>query len=196
MPATAKELIIEIISRNKPASLNSIRDALKEKNVEVSGEELVSLVRELQVEGIVLVRQSVVPGSFHSFLLDSRAWWIYAILGVALGQMLSVLYIPAGSLLGSVRTLLGLAMLGLIPGYSSQRALFPGQDLTMLERVLLSVFVSVVISVTIGVSLGAVFLFTPVLNAASLTTYAVVATLGAGYRSFVVERKRSVGLAA
>ncbi len=97
---------------------------------------------------------------------------------------------PVGIVAGSFRIVLGLGVLGFLPGYSSQRALFPGKDLPILEQLLLSIFLSIIISVSIGISLGFVFLFRPELNVALLSLYIFVVTLVAGYRSFHAERKR------
>jgi uncharacterized membrane protein len=83
-----------------------------------------------------------------------------------------------------LRFLLGLALLGLMPGYATVQILFPGDRLPLLEQALLSIFLSVMISIALGVALGAGYYFTGTSSVLALSIYTIVSVFLAGYRRF------------
>ena len=122
------------------------------------------------------------PESFASYLMEyKRSFWIYLIILVS---MLEILVASYSSVLGAVTPFSGVLMLGFIPGYASQRAVFPRREISTLERVLLSIFLSIVISISLGTVLGYVHIFRADTNAIALAFYSVMATMVAGYRAF------------
>ncbi len=122
--------------------------------------------------------------SFASYLRNyRRSFWVYLIIAVSLAETVLVVYGSDSTTLVPLRALLGVLMLGFIPGYSSQRAIFPVGEIRVLERILLSVFLSIIVSISLGTVLGFVLAFRPGANAIVLALYTVMATLYAGYRS-------------
>jgi uncharacterized membrane protein len=83
-----------------------------------------------------------------------------------------------------VRLLLGLGLLGLLPGYCTVQILFPGDRLPFFEQALLSIFLSVIISIASGVILGAGYYFTGVSSVVALSGYTIAAVLLAGHRRY------------
>ncbi len=122
--------------------------------------------------------------SFASYLRNyQRSFWVYLIIAVSLAETVLAVYGSDSTSLVPLRALLGVLMLGFIPGYSSQRAIFPVGEIKVLERILLSVFLSIIVSISLGTVLGFALAFRPGANAIVLALYTVMATLFAGYRS-------------
>ena len=191
MPETAKEQVKSLIKEKHPSSVFEIKTLLRERGAKLEDDELLKALGELESEGLLKLKAHSAPSSFVAYLADYRSsWWIYLILMVASSQAFLVFFGPDSPVVGFFRAVLGLGILGFIPGYSSQRALFPGRELTFLERALLSIFLSIVISTSLGLLLGFVFLFRPEPNAALLNLYTFIVTLFAGYRSFLAEQKQ------
>jgi len=189
-----KELIRAIVGGGRATTLPAIRRKLEESRIECTDEELISVLGELQSEGYLSLTERPVPASFSSYIVDTRSWWMFVVFMVPVVEIFLVALDSRDPLSVFLRAALGLALLGFLPGYSSQRALFPGRELANLERMILSIFLSVVISVSIGVSLGSVYLFAAGPNVFFLSVYVQSVTLAAAYRSFVSDRKRSLGL--
>ena len=189
-----KELVKVIAGGGGATTLRAIRRKLEESRIECSDEELIGILKELQSEGYLSLTERPMPASFSSYLVDARSWWMFVIFMIPVVEVFLVVLDSYDPLSVFLRAVLGLGLLGFLPGYSSQRALFPGRELSNLERVILSIFLSVVISVSIGVSLGAVYWFTAGPNVFFLSAYVQSVTVAAAYRSFVSDRKRSLGL--
>ncbi len=100
-----------------------------------------------------------------------------------------VIYQQQTGMLAILRILFGLGLLGLLPGYATTQAVLPGEQLTQLEKVLLSVFLSVVISIAIGVALGAGYFFTATSNVISIAAYVAALSLVGAYREYSWLRK-------
>ncbi len=162
-------------------------------NLEFRDEDLIALIEQLSAEGLVNFQVSSEPSSFSGYLADvKRSWWMYAILTLALGETLLVEYEPVDSILVSCRLILGLALLGFIPGYSAFRLTFPSSSLSLLERIVLSVFLSILIAILTGTLLGSVDALEATSNVLTLTVFAFVLSIGAAYRSFEVSGRKRV----
>lgn len=158
---------------------------MKRANLECSDEELFELIGQLSLEGSIKSYRLSGPSSFLDFLADfSVSWWVYAILYLTLAEMFLVLYGSSSLILILSRQLLGLALLGFFPGYSTLRLLFPNGKITLLERIVLSIFLSVVVSILSGTILGSALLLDTNSNIIVLTAITISTTLGASYRSF------------
>ena len=132
--------------------------------------------------------------SFFGFLsTPSSAWWFYTILLLSLIELVFVAYPDQTSSLQVLRILIGLGLLGYFPGYSTSLVLFPGDQLTALERILLSVFLSVTVSIAIGVILGIGYWFTGIASVVGSVVYTGFSTLLGAYRrcSFLRELSRA-----
>ncbi|MBO0888997.1 DUF1616 domain-containing protein [Candidatus Bathyarchaeota archaeon] len=114
----------------------------------------------------------------------SSAWWLYAILFLSLLEVIFVAYPVETSAMLPMRIIIGLLLLGYFPGYSTSRMLFPGDQLSDLERILLSVFLSVTISITIGVILGIGYWFTGMASVVVSVAYTGFSTLLGAYRRY------------
>ncbi|HYY91591.1 MAG TPA: DUF1616 domain-containing protein [Candidatus Dormibacteraeota bacterium] len=124
-------------------------------------------------------------GSFTSYLSDlSSAWWFYAILLMSVLEVMFVAYPDQTAALLVLRILIGLGVLGYFPGYSTSRILFPGEQLSDLERILLSVFLSVTVSIVIGVILGIGYGFTGIASVVASTVYTGFSTILGAYRRY------------
>ena len=128
--------------------------------------------------------------SFMEFLTKPRkAWWVYAGMAIPAAETALVASNSSEPVLSLLRKLLGLSILGFLPGFLTVRALFPEVTIPRLEIALLSVFLSLVVAVGIGISLGLGPFFLPTNVSFALTGYSVLCALGAGYRNFSSNRK-------
>ncbi len=162
---------------------------LKTQRVDFVDEELMGLVQDLQREGVVVLSRPIVPDSFLNYISDySRNWPLYAALLVSLTETLLVIYAPSFLLAVIIRLLLGIALLGFIPGYSTLRVVFPEKSLSTLELVILSIFLSVLISAGTGIVLGLGPFFQAAYNVLALSLYTELTAVAAAYRIYSAER--------
>ena len=152
------------------------------------------MIGELSSEGLISLHESPKPSSFSDYLTNiTQSWWVYALLVLALAETFLVEYQPSASFLIVCRLILGFALLGFIPGYSALKVVFPNGGLSLLERLILSIFLSILISILVGTLLGAVLAFEANTSVLVLTMFTFVITVAAGYRSFNVPKSiRSV----
>ncbi len=155
--------------------------------VELNDDEFVIMVTQLSAEGLIEFEDTPRLSSFSDYLVDlGLSGWMYGSLVLALVETLLVEARSTNAVLGTVRLLIGFALLGFLPGYSMMRLVFPRRDLPLLEQLMLSVFLSILISVLSGVVLGSL----DDLQATSNTVLLAVLTFGlsllAAYRAFKI----------
>jgi len=164
---------------------------LKRADLKWSDEELVDLVDQLSSEGSIGFQASV-SSSFPEFLTDPfHSWWVYLVLLMSGAELLLVDYGPSNQISVLFRQVLGLALLGFLPGYSTFRVVFPQSELTIIERIVLSIFLSILVSIISGTILGSVLLFKAATTVIVLTAFTFVMTLVASYRSFALSKEKS-----
>ena len=170
-------------------SIGSIREHLRQRQITFTNDELVELVRELSSDGAIVLRE-LKAESFSGYLgKNNQVWWLYGVVIVALIESFLVVYGSQDQLVTTLRAILGLVLLGYLPGYSATRAIFPRVHFPFLERLILSIFLSVMVSIGIGTLLGAVFLFQSAANVLLLSSTTVSLALIGSYRSFRVPDK-------
>ena len=190
MPRITRKILLEAIDKYHMESIGSIREQLKKKQIDFTDDELVRLVRELGSDGTIVLRE-LEPESFSSYLGENnQAWWLYGVVMVALIESFLVVYASQDQLVITLRALLGLVLLGFLPGYSATRAVFPRVQFPFLERLILSIFLSVMVSIGIGTLLGAVFLFQSAANALLLSSATILLAVIGAYRSFKLPDKQ------
>ena len=191
MPALTKEQLLAIIREQRPSSIATLRSHLKRADLKWSDEELVDLVDQLSSEGSIGFQASV-SSSFPEFLTDPfHSWWVYLVLLMSGAELLLVDYGPSNQISVLFRQVLGLALLGFLPGYSTFRVVFPQSELTIIERIVLSIFLSILVSIISGTILGSVLLFKAATTVIVLTAFTFVMTLVASYRSFALSKEKS-----
>jgi len=184
LPELTIEELIDVVKRNHPSSLASLKRFLKDENINVSDERLLQLVKQLQSDGTITLGIKH-PGSFREYLLDAwNAWWFYLAIIVALSEVYLVMSNAQAGAALFLRNLFGLGILGIIPGFLTVLIVFPEDQLNALEKIALSIFLSIVISIAVGVLLGLGPYFQASNNIIILTVYVFLADLGAGYRSY------------
>lgn|SRR5215467_620851 len=158
-------------------------------NIDITDDELARMVAELSAEGLVSV--SVGPDDRHDavtfadYLTDfKKSWWMYLSLIVALTETLLVESNPTSPSLAGARLILGLGLLGLVPGYSIVMLVLPRARLVFLERLILSIFLSILVSILTGVTLGAIDSFEATSNVLLLAITTFGLSIFAGYRAF------------
>ena len=155
------------------------------EGIRASDNDLLNIIGELQRDGEIHLSIPVSLDSFPGFLMDTRSsWWIYATALVSLAEIFLVRYNEVGLFLGSIRLLLGLGLLGLLPGYATVQILFPKDRLSLLEQILLSIVLSVVVSIGLGVILGAGYIFNPTSGVLLSSAYAIIVSILGGYRRY------------
>lgn len=180
-----RELVIDFLQKYHPSSVAELRSRLAREGIRASDDDLLNIIGELQRDGDIRLSTPVSLDSFLGFLTDARnSWWIYATILVSLAEIFLVRYNVQGSFLGGLRFLFGLGLLGLLPGYGTVQILFPKDQPSFLEQVLLSIFLSVVVSIGLGVILGAGYLFNPTSGVLLSGIYVIVVSILAGYRRY------------
>ncbi len=191
MPELTRDELVDIVRKHHPSTLASLKESLSEEGINISDEELLPLIRELQSDGTIILSLKV-AASFREYLIDIwSTWWFYLAIVVAVSELALVV---SNAMVGAtlfLRILFGLGMLGIIPGFLTVLIVFPGGQINTLEKIALSIFLSVLISITVGVVLGLGPFFQPSNNIIILTAYVILADFAAGYRSYDFLRKTS-----
>jgi len=189
LPRLTRKILLEAIDKYHLESIGSIREHLRQRQITFTNDELVELVRELSSDGTIVLRE-LKAESFSGYLGENnQVWWLYGVVIVALIESFLVAYGSRDQLVTTLRAILGLVLLGYLPGYSATRAIFPRVQFPFLERLILSIFLSVMVSIGIGTLLGAVFLFQSAANVLLLSSTTVSLALIGSYRSFRVPDK-------
>ena len=184
-----KELVLAFLEKYRPSSIPELKDRLANEGIRANDEDLLNIIRELQQEGTIHLLAPVSPGSFVHYLGDtSNSWWIFATFLVSFVEIFLVSYNVQDPFFGSFRLLFGLGLLGFLHGYATVQILFPGDQLSMLEQILLSVFLSVIVSIALGVALGAGYFFDSVSGVLLSSIYSIAASVLAGYRRYTALR--------
>jgi len=190
LPGITKELLIDIIEKGRPISFNSLKTQLATQQIDFDDEELLGIIRALQIEGVIVLRRSNRSNTFLGFLNDfSRMWQVYVALLLSLVETILVIYASNSSPALPLKLSIGIGLLGFLPGYFTSRAVFPEKRLPLLEGTILNVFLSVLISAGTGILLGIGSFFNPASNVLALSLYTDVLALSASYRSYVVEKQ-------
>jgi hypothetical protein len=180
-----RELVIDFLQKYHPSSVTELKSRLANEGIRASDDDLLNIIRELQRDGEIHLSIPVSLDSFPGFLSDARnSWWIYATVLISLVEIFLVRYSVQDPLLGSLRLLFGLGLLGFLPGYATVQILFQKDQLSLLEQILLSIFLSVVVSIGLGVILGAGYFFNPTSGVLLSGMYAIVVSILAGYRRY------------
>jgi hypothetical protein len=180
-----RELVLVFLQKYRPSSLAELKSGLANEGIRSSDEDLLNIISELQRDGEIRLLVPVSLDSFPGFLSDTHnSWWIYATVLVSLSEIFLVRYNVQNQFLEGVRLVFGLGLLGFLPGYATVQILFPRDQLSLLEQILLSIFLSVVISIALGVAIGAGYFFNPVSGILLSSTYVIVASVLGGFRRY------------
>jgi hypothetical protein len=180
-----RELVIEFLQKYRPSSVTELKSRLANEGIRSNDEDLLDIIGELQRDGEIRLLVPVSLETFPRYLADTEnSWWIYVTILVSFAEIFLVGYNVLDPFLGGVRLLFGLGLLGFLPGYATVQILFPTDQVSLLERIFLSIFLSVMVSIALGVSLGAGYFFSPVSSVLLSSLYAIVASILAGYRRY------------
>ncbi|HEV2119459.1 MAG TPA: DUF1616 domain-containing protein [Candidatus Bathyarchaeia archaeon] len=187
MPALTREAILIVVAKRRPRTLASLKKCLEDEMIEVGDAELLPLIRQMQSKGEIKLYLPAGASSFEEYLTSYwDTWWVYLAIIVAVSESFLVfLETQTGALL-FLKIVFGLGILSFVPGYLTVRIIFPGEQINVLEQLLLSVFLSVLLSITIGVILGIGPFFLPSYNALLLSLYVLGSAPVAAYRSYRV----------
>ena len=191
MPELTRETLIEAIRKHRPSTIASLKKSLTQEGIRLNDPKLLPMIEQLQSEGTI--KLSFKPlGSFKEYLADVwSSWWFYIVIIVAASELFFVISDVQNGPLLFLRIVFGLGVLGLIPGFLTVLAVFPGGGVNTLEKIALGIFLSVLISITIGVVLGIGPLFQASNNIILLTGYVILVDVTAGYRRYsFVKRSR------
>ena len=180
-----KELALAFIQKYHPSTIQDLKRRLEDAGIGSTDEALLEAVQDLQLDGIIGLHYPARVESFFVFLGDFyQSWWIYGIILVSLVEPVLVVYPNKTLGVALLQGVFGLLLLGYLPGYATVKALFPGNRLSALERVLLSIFLSVTVSIAIGVALGAGYFFTATTSVVGSSCFTILAGFVAGRREY------------
>jgi Protein of unknown function (DUF1616) len=180
-----KELVLSYIQKYHPATIQDLKTLLDKEGIRSTDQGLMKAVQELEDDGIIGLHYLRNKNSFVSFIGDFySSWWIYFAIVASIAEVILVAYQPSALVFQASRMVLGLLLLGVLPGYVTVQSVFPGKELRELEQLLLTIFLSVAISIAIGVALGFAYVFTALNSAILSASYSVAVSLMAGYRRY------------
>jgi len=191
LPELTRETLIEAIRKHRPSTIASLKKSLTQEGIRLNDPKLLPMIEQLQSEGTI--KLSFRPlGSFKEYLADVwSSWWFYIVIIVAVSELFFVISDVQNGPLLFLRIVFGLGVLGLIPGFLTVLAVFPGGGVNTLEKIALGIFLSILMSITIGVVLGIGPLFQASNNIILLTGYVILVDVTAGYRRYsFVKRSR------
>lgn len=178
-------MVLAFVQKNHPKTISDLKRKLAHEGIRSTDQDLLTIIRDLQSDGSIKLASFHTDASFARFLIDPAAsWWIYLVVLTSAFETLLVAINAQTGLLWEFRFLLGLGLLGLMPGYATVQILFPGDRLPELEQILLSIFLSVMVSIATGVALGAGYHFTGLSSVLALFVYTSAAVVFAGYRRY------------
>jgi hypothetical protein len=184
LPELTREELIEVVKKRRPSDLASLKRSLSEENINISDTKLLSLVEQMRSEGTIKLSVKI-TSSFMGYLADIwNAWWFYLVIIIASSELILVISDAQAGAALFLRIVLGLGILGIIPGFLTVLIVFPGGQVSALEKVALGIFLSVLISITVGVLLGLGPFFQASNDIIVLTVYVVLADVAASYRSY------------
>jgi hypothetical protein len=184
LPELTKEALTEIFKKHRPSDLASLKKQLNAEDFRTNEQELLDLVDQLISDGTIEASPKT-ASSFRGYLFDIwTAWWFYASISIALFEVFLVVLNAQAGIALFIRIILGLGILGMIPGLLTTLVLFPKGQLVILERIALGIFLSVLISIAVGVVLGLGPYFQPSSNIIVLAAYVVLVDIAASYRSY------------
>jgi len=185
LPALTKEAVLAVVGKRHPSTLASLKKCLEDEMVEVSDEELLPLIKQMQSNGEIRLHLPARASSFEEYLTSYwDTWWVYLAIIVAVSESFLVFLGSQTEAALFLRIFFGLGLLGFVPGYLTVRIIFPSGRINILEQLLLSIFLSVLVSISIGVVLGVGPFFLPSYNALLLSLYVLALAPVAAYRSY------------
>jgi Protein of unknown function (DUF1616) len=180
-----KELVLSYIRKYHPATIQDLKSVLVKEGIRSTDQDLLKAVQELQSDGTISLHYLRSENSFASFIGDFYgSWWVYFTILASITEVVFVAYQPTALSLQVSRMVLGLILLGALPGYATVQLVFPGKELRELEQLLLTIFLSVTISIGIGVALGFAYIFTALNSTIVSAGYCIVVSLMARYRQY------------
>ena len=185
----SEEIVAEYLSKYRLLTVEGLQEKLAENGIRTDEKSLLAVVLELEKNHKIRL-SAPFPKTFAGYMtgLDT-AWWVYAIVTISILEILLVSFESQNLLLLPVRITFGLSILGLLPGYSTVKTLFPDDPYPPLERILLSIFLSVVVSISLGVVLGIRYVFTGESSVLLIGSYTVALTVIAAYRIYSLSSK-------
>jgi len=187
LPALTKEAILAVVGKRHPSTIADLKKCLEDEMIQVSDQELLPLIMQMQSRGEIRLFLPARDSSFEEYLTSySDTWWVYLAIIVAVSESFLVFLESQTGALLFLKIVFGLGILSFVPGYLTVRIIFPGEQINILEQLLLSVFLSVLLSITIGVILGIGPFFLPSYNALLLSLYVLCVAPVAAYRSYRV----------
>jgi hypothetical protein len=185
LPALTKEAILAVVGKRHPSTIADLKKCLEEEMIDVSDQELLPLITQMQSRREIRLYLPARASSFDEYLTSYwDTWWVYLAVIVAVSESFLVFLESQTGPLFFLRMVFGVGLLGFVPGYLTVRIIFPGGQLNVLEQLLLSVFLSVLVSITIGVVLGLGPFFLPSYNTLLISLYVLAAAPTAAYRTY------------
>ena len=185
----SEEIVAEYLSKYKQLTVQGLQKKLAQNGIRTDEESLLAVVLGLEKNHKVRL-SAPSANTFVGYMTElDTSWWVYAIVTMSILEMLLVSFESQNLLLLPIRIIFGVSILGILPGYSTVKALFPDDPYPPLERILLSIFLSMVVSISLGVVLGIRYVFTGESSVLLIANYTVALTVIAAYRIYSLSSK-------
>ncbi|RLG40312.1 MAG: hypothetical protein DRO05_06700 [Thermoproteota archaeon] len=189
-----KRLVEAIISREGPISVDKLVERIRLRH-KAELDEIIEAVKSLEEEGkIELLPPPIEASSYAQYLtIGTENTWFYSVLGVILGTLLSIYFLPSSLPWVAIRWILGSIFVLYLPGFVTVEALFPERkELSGIERLALSLGLSLAIVPLVGLVLNYTpwgIRLTPIV--VSLSIFTLIVGFVATYRKYKVATARS-----
>jgi uncharacterized membrane protein len=178
-----KDLILLTVRKRNPDTIEQLIAQIIQDNKEVSEDEIISLLHELEDEKKLKLAEAVFPMSAKDYVFSSKAVWYWVTMAISIFAFIIFFTVNASFFpVIYLRNLLGLVFVLYLPGYALVKTLYPLNvplktrtiTLDSIERIVLSLGLSIVVTTLSGLLLY----YTPIgLNFEPVNTCILVITL-------------------
>jgi hypothetical protein len=181
-------LVLDLVHRREYHNVHELVNEIRNSNDQITIEQIKEAIEWLQDEGKIMLTESQFEASFPNYLRDYSCnlpfWLGLAAISVSL---LIHLITPITDPFLPVLAIVGTAITFFLPGYGLLGLLFPQKDLSMIERVGISIVMSLALLLVLWLVLDRTLVATQA-SAILISTHILSGTLilGSAYREFLV----------
>jgi hypothetical protein len=161
-------IMVQVANETKPQTLGLLVAALKEKTPNLTEEEIVEAVRQLQVEGKIILDKSTqhVSNGMRLYAKSRHALWYWITVATSILSTVAVFVLPEQFYPWAfVRQILGALLVLWFPGYSLTKVLLLTQDLvkswSKTEKTIMQICLSLCMSLAIASLITLLLNYTP-----------------------------------
>jgi hypothetical protein len=157
-----KDLILLTVRKRNPDTIEQLITQIIQDNKQLSDDEIISLLHELEDEKKLRLAEAIFPMSFKDYIFSFKAAWYWVT--IVLSLLAFIVFFTVNESFVPViylRNILGLVFVLYLPGYALVKTLYPlnvplktrSITLDSIERIVLSLGLSIVVTTLSGLLL-------------------------------------------